>query len=109
MGSFSITYQHNCLHCISFCRRSPSGNGQVRIQNPLKQLKTLCKQTLLLHYDDSIQLVPACDASPWGLGAVLSHIMPDGVERPVAYSSRTLTTAEKNYSQLEKEGRKEIS
>ena len=60
--------------------------------------------SLLVHYDDSKPLVLACDASPCGLGAVLSHIMPDGVERPVAYASRTLTTAEKNYSQLEKEG-----
>ena len=51
--------------------------------------------SLLVHYDDSKPLVLACDASPCGLGAVLSHIMPDGVERPVAYASRTLTTAEK--------------
>ena len=53
--------------------------------------------SLLVHYDESKLLVLACDAS-------LSHIMEDGQERPVAYASRTLTSAEKNYSQLEKEG-----
>ena len=59
--------------------------------------------TLLVHYDSNRQLVLACDALPYGLGAVLSHIMDDGQERPIAYASRTLTAAEKNYSQLEKE------
>ena len=59
--------------------------------------------TLLVHYDGNRQLVLACDASPYGLGTVLSHIMDDGQERPIAYASRTLTAAEKNYSQLEKE------
>ena len=59
---------------------------------------------LLVHYDPSKPLILACDASQYGIGTVLSHIMDNGEERPIAYSSRTLNAAEKRYSQLEKEG-----
>ena len=47
---------------------------------------------------------PPCDASPYGHGAVLSHQMPNGEEKPVGFASRTLTKAETNYSHLDKEG-----
>ena len=67
-----------------------------------KDLLTSTK--FLAHFDPSHKLTLACDASAYGLGAVLAHKMPDGSEKPIGYASRTLTNAERNYSQLEKEG-----
>ena len=64
----------------------------------------LTSDKVLAHYDPTQTLVLACDASPYGIGAVLSHTFKDGSERPIAYASRTLGPAEKWYSQLDKEG-----
>ena len=73
-------------------------------QEAFKCAKELLQSsTLLVHYDPKRQLVLTCDASPFGVGAVLAHIMDDGSERPVGYASRSLFQAEKGYSQLDKE------
>ena len=59
--------------------------------------------SLLVHYDPTKPLILACDASDYSIGAVLSHLLDEDQERPLAYISRTLSAAEKHYSQLEKE------
>ena len=64
----------------------------------------LSEAPLLVHFDPSFQIVVHTGASPYGVGAVLSHKMPEESERPVCYASRTLSPAERNYGHIEKEG-----
>ena len=63
----------------------------------------LLSSNLLVHYDPTLLVRMARDASPYGIGAVLSHIMPNVAEQPIAFASRTLSTSESNNAQLEKE------
>ncbi|XP_046565949.1 uncharacterized protein K02A2.6-like [Haliotis rubra] len=68
-----------------------------------KKAKTLLLSAdVLVHYNPDLPVTLACDASPYGVGAVLSHITNHG-EKPIAFISRTLTKTEQNYAQIDKE------
>ena len=62
----------------------------------------LLNSRTLVHYNESLPLVLSCDVSFYGAGAVLSHVI-NGKHQPIAFASCTLTEAQRNYSQLEKE------
>ncbi|XP_056132822.1 uncharacterized protein K02A2.6-like, partial [Lampris incognitus] len=68
-----------------------------------KVKELMVSQKVLTHYNPELPLHLACDASPYGVGAVLSHVIPDGVEKPITYATRTLSKAEQNYAQIERE------
>ncbi|GFV49730.1 transposon Tf2-9 polyprotein [Trichonephila clavipes] len=73
-------------------------------EKAFKALKQeIASDRILCHYDPKLPLVLQTDASPVGIGAVLSHIMPDGSEKPAMFASRSLTKMERNYSQIDKE------
>ena len=63
--------------------------------------KMLMEDKVLTHYDPDLPLIMASDSSSYGLGAVLSHRMPDGSEKPIAFASRSLSNTEKKYAQIE--------
>ena len=65
--------------------------------------KLLTTSHILAHYDAKLPIRLAADASAYGIGAVISHVMPNGEEKPVAFAARTLTSSEQNYAQIEKE------
>ena len=48
----------------------------------------MCHQ-VLIHYDQKKGAILSADASAYGVGAVLSHIMEDGSERLIVYYSRS--------------------
>ncbi|UYV72016.1 K02A2.6-like, partial [Cordylochernes scorpioides] len=75
--------------------------SQERAFRKLKELLT--SQPILAAYDVRKPTMVSSDASSYGLGAVLKQDGKNGIGRPVAYSSRTMTPTEKRYAQIEKE------
>lgn len=68
-----------------------------------EKCKSILTSSDILQYPDfSKEFIVTTDASDYAIGAVLSQ-GKIGEDRPIAYASRTLTSAEQNYSAIEKE------
>lgn len=65
--------------------------------------KIIVSKRVLAHYDPGLPLVLSVDSSAYGIGSILAHRYPNGEERPICFSSRTLNKQERSRSVLDKE------
>lgn len=65
--------------------------------------KLLTTAPILSNPDFSKKFYLHCDASDFGIGAVLVQLDEEGNEKPIAFMSRKLSTAQRNYSVTERE------
>lgn len=67
-----------------------------------KSKQLILNSNMLEIFDPKKPIVVSTDASPYGVGAILSHVV-NGEEKPVMFASSTLSQAERNYSQVHRE------
>ncbi|UYV65309.1 K02A2.6-like [Cordylochernes scorpioides] len=88
----------------NFLKKEQKWKWETPEERAFKDIKEkLVQSTLLVYFDPRKRQILSCDASGVGISAVLSQVQGDNDIRPVAFASRTLTPAEKKYSQLERE------
>lgn len=104
-NKFITRFSDKCKPLNRLRQKSITWNWSSDCQSAFDQLKKdISNATILAHFDPKLPVVLATDASNYGVGAVILHRYTDGSERPIAHASKTLSSAEKNYSQIEKEG-----
>lgn len=79
-------------------------NWDSKCEDSFNKLKiALSQKPLLVHYDSKLPIIVNTDASDFGIGAVILHRFPNGEEHPIAFTSKTLSSAEQKYATIEKE------
>ncbi|UYV84587.1 hypothetical protein LAZ67_X002728, partial [Cordylochernes scorpioides] len=100
---FIPNYAHVAQPLNDLLKKDSAFNWNQEEQNAFEALKSaLISEPALGHFDYSSPTEIHTDASNYGIGAVLVQIQK-GKERAIAYASRTLNKAEKNYSTTERE------
>lgn len=79
-------------------------NWTKECEKSFNRFKSILQSDLVLcHYVPDMPIQVAADASALAIGAQINHEFPDGSIKAIAYASRTLTKAERAYSQIERE------
>lgn len=85
-------------------KNDTSWNWSENCQQSFENIKKcLASSTVLTHFNPQLQVNLTVDASEVGLGAIISNTSDNKQEKPIAFASRLLSSAESKYSQIEKE------
>ena len=105
-GSFFLPELHKLRGPLNnLLQKDTEWNWANSCKEAFEKIKSLLSSDLFLtHYPLSINITVVSDASDYGVGAVISHIFPDGSEEAIAHSSKSLTPTERKYSHIEKKG-----
>lgn len=94
----AVAPMHECASDNDSFKWTPAAQASFE---EVKQL--LVNNPALALFDPSLRPLIATDASDYELGAVFAQVKPDGTEKPVAFTSHTLTETEQKYSIVDKE------
>ncbi|UYV72403.1 K02A2.6-like [Cordylochernes scorpioides] len=107
-----VTYYHKFIRnaadvlspLYALLKKGTKWHWSTECRKAFREIKEIISSDqILIAYDPKLPIRLSCDSSSYGLGAVLSQIDVDGNERPIYFISRTLSQAEKKYSQIDKE------
>jgi len=97
--SFIPNMRSICHPVDDLLKKEQEWNWSNRCQQAFDSIKEILKSDLLLtHYDPSLGVIIAADASEHGLGTVIQHRWQDGSVKAVVHASCSLTPAQQNYT-----------
>ena len=102
---FVENYSSQTIYLRNLTQKNTKWEWNKEHEEEFESLKKAISENCLLNYfDPKSETVLICDGSPFEVGAILTQIDPTSGERKVvAYASRSLTKAERNYGQIDKE------
>ena len=103
-AKFVPRFAEMCTPFRPLLKADSTWNWSADCQRAFEQIKAkIAAPPTLAHFDTSAEeTLVTCDASAVALGACLSQKV-NGIERPIAFASRVLSPAERNYSASERE------